>query len=159
MFVICADLLLSQQMGPTWNVLYISLRVFLSSHLLRKKRRFFCFVLFSYCGCKIKVSVTTLRFTSNWRSRWHLEVLTPLPPPCFSPHFLSCLPGHPWKSLPKSNKCFPSSLTNPNPHFSRELPNTFWVSASLQIKTFHSKLHRKIKSPNGDDSKNWWHSI
>ena len=39
MFIICADLLLSQQMGPTWNVLYVSLRVFLSSHLLRKKKK------------------------------------------------------------------------------------------------------------------------
>ena len=155
MFIICADLLLSQQMGPTWNVLYVSLRVFLSSHLLRKKKKevflFFVFI----CGCKIKVSVTTLTFTGNWRSRWHLDVLTPPPPPCFSPHILTWLPGHPWKSLSRSIKCFPSSLTNPNPHLSRELPNTFWISTSLQIKTFHLKLHRKTKSPNGDDSKNW----
>lgn len=39
MLIICADLLLSQQMGPTWNMLYVSLTAFLSSSLLRKKKR------------------------------------------------------------------------------------------------------------------------
>lgn len=152
-------------MGPTWNVLCVSLTIFLSPSLLRKKKRE-RFSLWICLPCKIKVSVTTPRFISSWRFRWHLDVLTPFPPPrktfhhptqasfpFLTPH--SHLPSwiHRQSSFFKSTVSLPLFSYKPTPVLLiQKAPKMLSeYSTSRQIKTFNLKLHRKMESQNEND--------
>lgn len=167
MLVICADLLLSQQTGTTWMCSVSALQFPCLLVYLEKKEGGF---LFEYGSSKIKVSVTTVRFLSSWRFRWHLKVLTPalLPgmpptlPACPSSHFPIPHP-HPHSHLPSwAQVVIPSHVyQSPSP-----LPSQIHTSptsgggysTSLQIKTLSLQLHRKIGISKWKRYQNWWRS-
>ena len=135
---------------------------------LEKKTGRFYFLIW---WLQIKVSVTTLRFTSNWRFGCPDSIPSSqedLPPyrhaqalifPFLTPH--SHLP--PWVPTGIPSRVYQGACPLPlqtQTHSSPEsFPILFEYPTSLQIKTFHLKLHRKMESQNREDSKNWWHSI
>lgn len=97
--------------------------------------------LFEYGGCKLKRRVTTLRFMSSRRFRWHQDILTlsppprktltlafcssshhPIPHPTFPPAFL----GTDSNPFPRLSGSFTSFLTNPHQsHLPMKLPKYF----------------------------------